>query len=187
MSRVAFFNVGHAIVVAVLGYNLTSHFRGAGPSSHKGALDGPAGCTIVGFDRGSRRHEQLGYRLATCQLVVELFPGRIHTSRPARASSVLTGGPEPLCRPTLRKYLGNSAFPKPSTNGGRLLEARCPPAGHGMCALIGYRRGPGGQHRQATSRTRARRSRRSSRTSCSWSTCAKSWNLAPSTLNQPQC
>ena len=23
--------------------------------------------------------------------------------------------------------------------------------------------------------------------SCSWSTCAKSWNLAPSTLNQPQC
>ena len=41
---------------------------------------------------------------------------------------------------------------------------------HGKCTLIGTRRGPGGQHRQATSWTRARRSPRSSRTSCSSST-----------------
>ena len=41
-----------------------------------------------------------------------------------------------------------------------------------MCALIGYRRGPAGHHRWATSRTRARSSPSSSRTSFSSSTCA---------------
>ena len=51
------------------------------PSASAGALDGPAGCTIVGFDRGSRRHEQLGYRLATCQLPGELFSGLVHRQR----------------------------------------------------------------------------------------------------------
>ena len=35
-------------------------------------------------------------------------------------------------------------------DGCRLLESRCRPAAPGMCALIGYRRGPGGHHRQAT-------------------------------------
>ena len=64
---------------------------------------------------------------------------------------------------------------KPATetvNVARLLESRCRPAGHGMCALIGYLRGPAGHHRQATSRTRARRSPSSSSTSFSSSACA---------------
>ena len=57
-------------------------------------------------------------------------------------------------------------------NGYRLVEQRCRIVGHGMCALIGYRRGPAGHHRWATSRTRARSSPSSSRTSFSSSTCA---------------
>ena len=85
-----------------------------------------------------------------------------------------------------------SLLPKPSTNGERLLQDLRPAAGHGMCALIGYRRGPGGQHRQATSRTRARRSRRSSSTSCSSSACAcctrvdRGWKSRSST-SLPRC
>ena len=57
-------------------------------------------------------------------------------------------------------------------NGYRLVEQRCRIVGHGMCALIGYRRGPARHHRWATSRTRARSSPSSSRTSFSSSTCA---------------
>ena len=84
--------------------------------------DGPAGCTIVGFDRGSRRHEQLGYRLATCQLPGELFSGLVHRQRERT-----------LCRPDgthfgsrsgCRPLCGNTASPDKASKAGQYRTLR---------------------------------------------------------------